>query len=122
MSVRSGTRYETERKRILESYGFIVINAGQNESCDLIVISEDMSWIEEVKSIMNGSTRFDFHTEQLRSQFHRLSVISEKYDVDYVFRLKGGTWKIYDVGPFINCPSSIRVDLLPDSDYQKVKS
>ena len=52
MSLHNGTAAETERKRMLEAEGHIILNLGQNQYGDLEDVCHDV--IIEVKTSKNG--------------------------------------------------------------------
>ena len=84
MSLHNGTAAETERKRMLEAEGHIILNLGQNQYGDLEDVCHDV--IIEVKTSKNG--RRDLSKEE-KMQMVNLLRLKPYRNVRYDIRFHG---------------------------------
>jgi len=84
MSLHNGTAAETERKRMLEHEGHIILNLGQNQYGDLEDICHDI--IIEVKTSKNG--RRDLSRKE-KEQMKNLLKLKPFREVRYDIRFHG---------------------------------
>ena len=84
MSLHSGTAAETERKKMLEEQGHIILNLGQNQYGDLEDVCHDV--IIEVKTSKNG--RRDLSKKE-KIQMENLLKLKPYREVRYDIRFHG---------------------------------
>ena len=84
MSLHNGTAAETERKKMLEAEGHIIINLGQNQYGDLEDVCHNI--IIEVKTSKNG--RRDLSRKE-KEQMENLLKLKPYRKVRYDIRLHG---------------------------------
>ena len=84
MSLHNGTAAETERKRMLESEGHIIINLGQNQYGDLEDVCHDV--IIEVKTSKNGRRGL---SKKEKAQMENLLKLKPYREVRYDIRFHG---------------------------------
>ncbi len=90
----TGTKYETEFKKILQSQGFFVMNLGQNEAGDLIAFRDGKVAVYEVKSVRGDEFRFSRKT---RLQWEKLREVSRYADVYYAVKFLKRGWKVFRI-------------------------
>ena len=86
MSLHNGTAAETERKKMLEAEGHIIINLGQNQYGDLEDVCHDV--IIEVKTSKNG--RRDLSRKE-KEQMRNLLKLKPYRKIRYDIRFHGNS-------------------------------
>ena len=86
----TGTRYETELKKILQKEGFHVKNLAQNEAGDLIVLGGVVSIIE-VKSTANDEVIIE------KDQYEKLKEDSKHARVFIAVKFLRRGWEFYEL-------------------------
>ena len=82
MSLHNGTAAETERKRMLEAEGHIILNLGQNQYGDLEDVCHDT--IIEVKTSMHGRRKLSRKEKEQMANLLRLKPYSRvRYDIRF---------------------------------------
>ena len=82
MSLHNGTAAETERKRMLEAEGHIILNLGQNQYGDLEDVCHDT--IIEVKTSMHGRRKLSRREKEQMSNLLRLKPYRRvRYDIRF---------------------------------------
>ena len=82
MSLHNGTAAETERKRMLEAEGHIILNLGQNQYGDLEDVCHDT--IIEVKTSMHGRRKLSRKEKEQMANLLRLKPYRKvRYDIRF---------------------------------------
>ena len=84
MSLHNGTAAETERKKMLENEGHIILNLGQNQYGDLEDVCHDT--IIEVKTSMHGRRKL---SRKEKEQMTNLLMLKPYRKVRYDIRFHG---------------------------------
>ena len=106
MTLRTGTKYETEMKHILEQR-YVVLNLSQSEPGDLILPEPEVREIHEVKSCKGDVFRLSHPKE--RKQCEKLIKLCRDIDYDLYYDIKflGKGWQSVRIGRLF---TSISVD------------
>ena len=103
MSLHNGTAAETERKRMLEAEGHIILNLGQNQYGDLEDVCHDT--IIEVKTSIHGRRKLSRKEKEQMANLLRLAPVWQSEFADRVvssFKLRAIMNPPHDSVPEIN--------------------